>query len=162
MNEANTQKLYADFPLMYLDALAGKGCMAYGIACGDGWFDLIYKLSADVDAEAKKLGLDQARDAWPRVLQIKEKFGRLCFYLSAGEDSDEGNFSAEVVGQIVSLRPVPNIASIHKLCRDAEKQSLTICEGCGCSATLRDDGWMRVLCDKCEAERQKRKAAGIS
>ena len=157
MNEANTKKLYTDFPRLYRDAIMNKGCMKWGFECNDGWFDLVYKLSGDIEAEATALGIDRASDAWPLARQVKEKFGTLKFYCAAGEERDESDKSVmglEVVGQLVSFRPVPNVESIHALIQAAEELSATICEDCGCPGTLRGKSYISTLCDECEAKRK--------
>lgn len=57
MNNANTKKLFADFPKLFRQAGNSRSAMQFGFECGDGWFDLVYQLSNDIEAEAKKLGL---------------------------------------------------------------------------------------------------------
>lgn len=78
MNVDNTKKLYDDFPELYVqhEMTIQESCMPWGFECGNGWFDLIYKLSADLS----KL------DIVPEASQVKEKFGSLRFYLSFGSD----------------------------------------------------------------------------
>lgn len=155
MNEANTQKMYADFPRLYRYRFDEMSTMRYGFIVNDGWFDLVYKLSADIEAEARKLGLDPSSDSWPAALQVKEKHGSLKFYCAVGEQESE--LQPEQRGALLSFRPMPNNAAIRALITEAEKQSLTICEGCGVPASLREEGWWRVTCDACEAERQARR-----
>lgn len=151
MNEANTEKLYADFPNLYRYRDDNRSQMKYGFLVHDGWFDLVYKLSADIETEARKAGLDPSSDSWPAALQVKEKYGSLKFYCAVGEQESE--LQLEQRGALLSLRPLPNNAAIRTLIIEAEKQSLTICEVCGAPASLREDGWWRVTCDACEAER---------
>jgi len=85
--------------------------------CGDGWFDIISKLSRDL----KSLGFTG------RVVQIKEKFGGLRYYVSEA--------SLEVYNRI----------------DEAEKASYSTCELCGSPGKLtRPDGfWYQTLCKKC-------------
>lgn len=154
MNGANTQKLYADFPRLYRGANNQNGTMHFGFDCNDGWFDLIYKLSADIEAEAASMGLDPDSKEWPCALQVKEKFGTLKFYCAVGEKKDA--LQPEVSGPLLSFRPLPTHKTIRTLIQEAEKKSATICEGCGCPSELRRDAWWRVTCDRCEAERQAR------
>ena len=134
MNEANTQKLYADFPRLYHEAIAGER-MRFGFECGDGWFNLVYQLSSDIESEACALGLDP--DAWPMAIQVKEKFGTLSFYLSAGKRDIDGRGM---------------VSSIRDLVTKAAKASATICEQCGCTGTLKRDGYWHTSCDECEAK----------
>lgn len=64
-----------------------------------------------------------------RVAQIKEKFGGLRFY------SD-------------SLT-----SEMHEAVREAEAESFRTCEDCGAPGEHRGGGWIRTLCDACEAAR---------
>jgi hypothetical protein len=156
MNEKNTQTLYRDFPMLYRDASKSlsETCMSRGFCCGDGWFPLVYQLSAQIEAEAQRLGLNPHTDTWPRADQVKEKFGTLRFYVSM-HASDEGQHVVEQFGQMMSLRPVAGIASVQALISEAEEKSGTICEHCGAPGSLRQGGWWRTLCDACEAKYQK-------
>lgn len=155
MNNLNTQKLFADFPRLYRQAKNSRSPMQFGFECGDGWFALIYRLSNDIEAEAKKLGLDPQSDAWPSALQVKEKFGKLNFYCDAGESTPAEGLEPEQAGGFVSLRPWPGIQAIRALIANAEKESTKVCEDCGGEGKLHRDGWWRVLCDKCDLERAK-------
>ena len=133
MNEANTKKLYADFPRLYREVIAGKR-MHWGIECGDGWFDLAYKLSADVEAEANALNLNQKQ--WPTALQVKEKFGTLSYYLAVGKRNIDGR------GMLPSFVP---------LIEKAGEESITTCETCGKPGILYQSSYWHVACATCEA-----------
>jgi hypothetical protein len=63
---------------------------------------------------------------WNReVIQVKEKFGTLRFYINEGTDD------------------------IHRRIAKAEIESATICEATGKPGKLRTDiGWHRTLCDE--------------
>jgi len=60
-----------------------------GIECRDGWFHIVDRLSdaceQEIDMQVLQGG---AMECWPRVAQIKERFGTLRFYVS-GQLSDE-------------------------------------------------------------------------
>lgn len=59
-----------------------------GIECGDGWFALIDRLSRACEFEIEMLiSQGVTKECWPRVAQIKEKFGGLRFYVR-GQLSD--------------------------------------------------------------------------
>lgn len=87
---------------------------------GDGWSKLIDKIyDRLVDGDV--------------VLQVKEKFGGLRFYLFSGND-ETYDFIDEV-----------------------EKESLTICELCGESGSLVSiKGWYKTLCKKCKDEIERK------
>lgn len=77
MNKELEKKLIDEFPTFFVDMYGDpmKTCMAWGCACNDGWFDIIY------DACKKIAALD---DGTFKFLQIKEKFGGLRLYCSGG------------------------------------------------------------------------------
>lgn len=158
MNKANTQKLYLDFPRLYRDASKDmrETCMCWGFACGDGWFRLIYELSEAIEAEARKVGLNPMSAGYPRALQVKEKFGTLCFYVATQQEDDEDGdpYECESQGGMLSFRPVAGITAIRQIVREAENLSAHICEECGQAGTLRTDGWWHVKCDACEAKKK--------
>lgn len=56
--------------------------MSWGLACGDGWFDLIWNLSQAIEDVARQEALDPQGEAWPEVIQVKEKLGTLRFRLA--------------------------------------------------------------------------------
>ena len=104
----------------------------FSFECSDGWFDLLHNLCADIDNECTKLGL--SNDQWTQATQIKEKFGGLRFYVTSCAHS------------------------IHDLIEAAEEKSLVTCDVCGLPGTIRRGGWIRTLCDTCEALSNKQKA----
>lgn len=97
----------------------------WGFEHGDGWFDLVRDLCEKIEPLAAKI---------PdfTVLQVKEKFGGLRFYVSHGNEE------------------------IHTVIQSAEQESFKTCETCGQSGTLRTDGWLKTLCDRCYTEWRKR------
>lgn len=86
MNEKNTLALIAAAPLLYRHC--GDKTYAYpikyGIECGDGWFDLLMRLSMKIEADLRSMLLAEGkrRQDLPCVLQVKEKFGTLRFAMN--------------------------------------------------------------------------------
>jgi len=76
MKEKLSNKLREKYPNLYQNYGGDprKTCMAWGVECGDGWYQLIDELSAKLEP----LGVVAA--------QVKEKFGGLRFYLETGSD----------------------------------------------------------------------------
>lgn len=109
MTPENTQKLYSAFPRLYRekDKSPQESPMYWGFQCDDGWFDLIRKLSADIEHAARNEGRNPSSEDWPEATQVKQKWGTLRFHV--GDASDE----------------------IRNLIAEAEKASKTICEICG-------------------------------
>jgi hypothetical protein len=126
MNSENSERLLSDFPQLYrlrkFDPLRPETHTVFaiwGFECGDGWMDLIYRLSQAITAHAESTGLDVA------ATQVKEKFGTLRFYVNYG-DKD-----------------------VFRLIDAAEHESATICELCGAPGTLLTKGWHSTRCDSC-------------
>lgn len=87
--------------------------MQRGFECGDGWFDLIYKLSQDIEAVAREGGLNPESSVWPLCGQVKEKMGALRFVVFAVTEHRD---SYERIGEL-------RLAALNR--------SLQICEQCG-------------------------------
>ncbi len=101
-----------------------------GIDCGDGWFELVNRLSAACEKEIDAMAAaGVAMEYWPRAVQIKEKFGTLRFRV-------HGKLSEALRAEILKAEEV---------------DSAHICEQCGAPGHLRSDPWQRTWCDACEA-----------
>ena len=88
--------------------------------CGDGWYDIINSLSQEIETI-----ITNNPSLGPiKVGQVKEKFGGLRYYL------DEGG-----------------CPEIYKAIEKAEKLSLFTCEVCGQPGKMRNDGWIKTLCN---------------
>lgn len=101
-----------------------------GFECEDGWFEIIDQLSSACETEIEALvadGLDKSQ--WPRVSQIKEKFGSLRFRAT-------GVVSAE----------------LREKFSHAEVASLHTCEKCGAPGRLRKEVGIQTYCDTCQIE----------
>jgi hypothetical protein len=90
------------------------------VDCGKGWYDIITALDADL------------REIYPdyRVVQVKEKFGTLRYYIDG----------------------VPNelFDAIYARIGQAERESSITCETCSGPGELRNNGWLKTLCDTCQ------------
>ena len=54
-----------------------------GIECGDDWFSVVDRLCCACESEIDALISQRVvQEYWPRVAQIKEKFGSLRFYVN--------------------------------------------------------------------------------
>jgi hypothetical protein len=90
------------------------------IECDNGWLNLVSNLTSMVEDENSRVKNIQ-------ILQIKEKFGGLRYYIS--------NETQFISGAICL----------------AELLSFNICEICGNSGTKRNmnKGWLKTICDNC-------------
>jgi len=96
--------------------------------CEDGWFDLINSLLKDLE----EISLTIPKEKRFKIVQVKEKFGRLRCYLSCYPEEIKEELS-RIIGE-------------------AEHRSSTICEICGKPArlgTIGDSYWLKTLCVEC-------------
>ena len=127
MREELDKKLCEEFPHLYRERHLDfyKSCLGYGFEVSDHWFDILYELSKKLDELYKDLPKD---DDYPAVVQVKEKFGGLRYYMGSipehlSEKTDE-------------------------YVREAEEKSYRTCEICGKEGKNRNiRGWLSVLCE---------------
>ncbi len=119
------QKLLEKYPTIFADHAAPPtvSLMCFGFECGDGWFDLLDTLCAQLSV----LPLDKPSDdnSGLRAVQVKEKFGTLRFYVDPASDT------------------------AIELIEFAGAMSARICETCGNRGRTRGQGWLKTLCDVC-------------
>lgn len=140
MKDELQNKLYDKYPELFENRHKSprESCMAWGIECGDGWYDILSALCFGIAqhernkaAELKREG--QNGDYQPfKFDQIKEKFGGLRIYHDGGD---------EFVRGMIYM---------------ADSLSYMICEACGARGKANEKGWISVLCDDC---RNKNKTA---
>jgi hypothetical protein len=80
MTPENAQRLFERFDHLYRGRHLPltQNLMSDGFDCGDGWYDLLYELSAQLEAycqEHPEAGILIA-------VQVKQKFGELRFYVN--------------------------------------------------------------------------------
>lgn len=78
MNAELTNRLFEDFPALYAGRHlpATANLMSFGFGCGDGWFELLYDLSQQL----QQYNLEHP-EATVIAVQVKEKLGGLRFYV---------------------------------------------------------------------------------
>jgi len=101
----------------------------WGVECGDGWFSLVDRLSRECENEIERLqSLGVAKERWPRVAQIKEKFGSLRFYT-------RGSLPEELRERILKI---------------SEEESRCTCELCGAPRKPGPrEAWRPTTCGDC-------------
>jgi len=130
MNKSNTATLKLAHPQLYRESLSNFS--QYSFQHGDGWYALVAELSQAIAASAANAGIPPISEDYPVVVQAKEKFGLLRFYVA---------------------NTTPKIQAIVN---EYQNKSSVICECCGAPGTLFRDGTWRVRCAECEAARVKR------
>lgn len=155
MRKELDERLCAKYPLIFRDRHAdpSKTCMYWGFDCGDGWYNILDALCANIQnhinnrldqikrAEKWNANVNDPEYEWTAIvdrkereipepieqvvaIQVKEKFGDLRFYYSGGDDYIQG---------VVDM---------------AEYMSRRTCEVCGSPGVPRNGGWIKVLCDE--------------
>lgn len=127
MNSHNTKSIIKEFSPLY-------DYLEWGFECDDGWYEIIKELSNYIykgclEREIK-MGLPDDLEFNPiHVIQVKEKYGTLRFYLSGTHDWME------------------------KFIDMAEEKSSVTCETCGKQGELKKGVWWHTICKDCENKR---------
>jgi hypothetical protein len=99
-------------------------CMYWGFECGDGWFDILDQLMANIQ---KHIDLKERQGlSVPQVTvdQVKEKFGTLSFYYTGGD---------EYISGLISM---------------ASSMSGVTCESCGKPGKQTGGSWIKTRCEE--------------
>ena len=104
--------------------------IGWGFSCGDGWFDIIDCLCAEITGQINT-------GAMPPVVatQVNEKSGYLRFYIS-------GHFKGKENPQV------------HRLVELAQQRAERTCQECGRPVGLTDAQRWAAICQVCAGERQ--------
>jgi len=122
-----------------------------------GWHPPLMRLCAGIDALLTDQEAEQCE-----VMQIKEKFGGLRFYVRLGQAERISMDISSPDGERVRLEALcvdaepDTLARIHLLIREAEAEAARTCEDCGELGKLRRDSWSRTLCDGHWVRHQRR------
>ena len=130
--------------MTWIDDLKAKYSMFEGIhyanfGVGNGWQSLVEELCADLDA----MKIENLR-----VVQIKEKFGTLRFYISTH------NTPAEYDAFLPEHKD--RLELVYKRIHLTEEQSASICEFCGKPGQLYQESWWNTLCPKCHEKKHNK------
>ena len=97
----------------------------FGIECEKGWESLYAPL------------IERCQKEGVKILQIKEKFGGLRFYVDTGS------------------------TDLFRAIDAAEDASFKICEQCGAPGKLRSGGWLKTRCDECQKKHHHEKTVHL-
>lgn len=125
MNQELTQKIITRFPNIYSRYYLPEteSLMCRGFQFDDGWFDIIWELSEDIEGIAIYLKFPQ-----PQINEIKEKCSTLRIRLCNYDPSLDGG-------------------RIEKAIKRAQDKAKITCEKCGTFGTIAHNArWLRVLC----------------
>lgn len=136
MNADLEKKLYAKYPKIFRqkDLSMRETCMCWGIACSDGWYELLdnlcWKLQSMTDSNPDcKDQNGNLRFPQIEATQVKEKYGTLRFYTNVASDWQDG---------VIDF---------------AETMSASICDVCGKPGKLNSEGWVEARCPEHKDQR---------
>lgn len=163
MDERLQKKLVERYPKIFRDYGGDMRytCMAWGIECGDGWFELLNNMCHDIT----KLG--KGKDIQVIAHQVKEKFGSLRFYYGIeSEYTILKRLDTKIRNSMFSRKlGIPYWKMINfrrKIFRtteekisdrisEAEWETERTCEACGQPGKMRGGGWVvYTACDPCD------------
>lgn len=132
MREELERKLFNRYHKIFRqkDLPMNQTAMCWGISVSDKWFWLLDMLCGKIQSYIDyndHLNIPQVE-----AIQVKEKYGYLCFYITGGDGRIRG---------MIAL---------------AEYMSRYICEECGSieKVTQTKKGWIQTLCKKCYKKRK--------
>ena len=157
-----TQKLAQKYPIIFteLGSTPQQSCMAFGIECGDGWYDLLdvlceslthlYETGIDMgDGDQRYIPVDA-----PKVIatQIKEKFGTLRFYYRLSfsdqvKDLQKQAGTNPILSASIDAWSRNYVYYIDGIIHMAESVSARTCESTGFKGEMHrtPGGWYKVL-----------------
>ena len=188
MKEQLDKQLCEKYPKIFANRHKGmhETCMCWGFTHGDGWFNIINALCANiqhhVDWERKqRANALRFNRALNRALVKNDKSALIKFFTYSDKGPNEWTFKQ--VDEVIATgqyREVPNACPqvvadqvkekfgtlrfyyhggddvIHGMVRMAEAMSAVTCEECGAPGVRRGGGWVHTYCDLHEKEYQKR------
>ena len=132
MNYKLQQSLYDKYPKIFIqkDLPMQTTAMCWGISCGDGWYHLLDNLCGNIQNRLQNINRNkvEGEKLVCEAVQVKEKFGGLCFYVQGGDDYIDG---------LIDM---------------AESMSYSLCSSCGATLELQnsmDRGWVYTKCNTC-------------
>ena len=126
MSPDKSKELIDIFPDLYKGSDPRSAIALFGFECGDGWFDLLKELLIEI----KAICVDNP-GITVRVVQVKEKFGGLRFYVDGWN---------EEVSQLIA---------------EARGKACFACENCGKPSLKQEDEntWEWTVCsEECKAK----------
>ncbi len=117
------QRLAGRFPTWFdVNGDVRHTLMAFGFQCGDGWFEILWRLCVNLEPLVMELERETGRRL--EVVEVKQKLGTLRFYVSHHSDPIDDRIA------------------------EAQLESSRTCEVCGQPGLWRRGHWIRTRCDE--------------
>lgn len=183
MTPAIEHKLIKRFPMIFADVYADmtRTNMCWGIACGDGWYDILYVTCLGIEEEYnkiypwyKKLYHRAAYYFIPRWNRLIDKqpewMMKTKYWGPSGEEKNPYKVkrfylhmpswakASQVKEKYGTLRFYLTFGTdkMHDYTDLAEKMSETTCESCGKYGELRGKWWLYTSCEEHAKEEDKK------
>lgn len=143
MNIELTEKLVSKYPSIFAQYGGDPKdtSMAYGIECGNGWFDIIDTLCNTIQSEVDHINFNYEVSLRCEAVQVKEKYGSLRFYIHFFFDENLDELNMKRVEMSMNI--------IHGAITMAERMTAKICETCGDKSSLSNDIFPKSECEAC-------------
>ncbi len=130
MKQEEERKLFEKYNKIFIgrNKPITENLMSFGFECGDGWYNIIDSLCANIQGY-----IDCENKPQVEATQVKEKFGELRFYTNIHVD--------------------PYIEALINM---AESMSRRTCESCGAPGKQEGKGWIITLCEPCREKQYRR------
>lgn len=180
MREELDKQLCEKYPKIFEDRYKDmqKTAMCWGFSHGDGWYQIINQLCANIQHHIDWSVKNNKWDLDYNAMITKALSGDITdleeYY--KGYVNAEERMKETLEKGLVKVRPVvPQVVAdqvkekfgtlrfyyhggdeyIHGLVAMAESMTAVTCEECGAPGEQRSGGWIRTLCDHHESERQR-------
>lgn len=153
-------------------------CMCWGFACGDGWFNILNKLCANIQSHidhknrqharelAKQQAYNEGYEALVKFYQGKAASPSEWHEELAQSTLEQGVIVPDKVEQVVVEQVKEKFGTLRFYYRGgddyisglvsmAESMTGVTCESCGNPGEQRGNGWIHTYCQMCEDQRNK-------
>jgi len=133
MRDELERTLLTEFPDLYWTNTqdGSHSLMCYGFAVGDGWYNILYRLSTKIKSIVSSMPGEGVDPKEYCACQVKEKFGGLRFYMHK------------------------STTEIKEAIHEAEEEAARTCETCGKPGTLNEGDWWMTLCGECREQHER-------
>lgn len=181
MRDELDKQLCEKYPRIFKNRDLGmdESCMFWGFSCGDGWYQILDSLCAQI---THHIEWKRKQRTWDLLRTRAKNRGRdaLLKFITKGK-AQPSDWDIERVDQLMEndFDITPKVHwvvadqvkekfgglrfyyhggddAVSGMVRMAESWAANTCENCGAVGTLRHGGWVRTLCDTHEAEYQEK------
>jgi hypothetical protein len=182
MNEKLDAELCAKYPKMFAERNLPmtETCMCWGFTHGDGWFNIIDALCANIQSHIDYSVKRNKADSDYNMMLVEVQQGNLTrfneYFKGYSEHSLEERKQTMLASDFRDVTPIVEQVVVEQvkekfgslrfyyqggddeisgMVRMAESMSNRTCEECGAPGKSREGGWIRTLCDTHAAAKEQ-------